>query len=291
MNQWLNEIDWKHTVAFECCGVKLRLKTDEDAVEPKLKNILPLASRLCDDLDINDEFSLVLNQDEKKNGLYFNEELAMEIKEFDDSLPEYIGDKILTVLAQISLPEKFYLHAGGVVWNDCGILLPGMSFAGKTTLTKELIKAGAEYLSDDCVVLDKQGYLLPFPRKLAIRTESGERILRNAAHFGSKTADRKAKLKLILFAEYKENAEWKPEPVSPGKGVLKLMDNFYFRPSVGLMPGEILNTLASLTSKVEMFEGNRNEADEVVAWLKNYLEENIVNNESQTAEAKTGRAL
>jgi hypothetical protein len=287
MNEWLGEIDWKDRFAFECCDVRLGIRTDIAGLESKLKNILPFACRLCSDYDVSGELSLVVNQGEEKNGFYFNDELAMEIKEFDDSLLEPIGDKILVVLAQTSLPEKFYLHAGGVAWNDFGILLPGMSFAGKTTLTRELIKAGADYLSDDCVVLDNQGYLHPFPRDLAIRTDSGERILRNAEHFGSKTAEKKVKLKLILFTEFEENAEWKPEPVSRGKGVLELMDNFYFRPSVGLMPGEIIKSLVALTSDVEMYKGKRSEAGTVVDWIKNYLSKSTVNDRSRIAEAKT----
>jgi hypothetical protein len=190
-------------------------------------------------------------------------------------------------LAQISLPEKFYLHAGGVVWNGFGILLPGASFAGKTTLTKELIKAGAEYLSDDCVVLDNRGYLHPFPRDLAIRTDSGERIIRNAEYFGSKTVEKKVRLKLILFTGFEENAEWKPEPISRGKAVLELMNNFYFRPSVGLMPDEIIKSLVSLTSEVDMYEGKRNEAGAVIDWVKNYFSKSFINERSRIAKAKT----
>src|SRR5687768_2210098 len=148
MKEGLSEIDWKNKFAFECCDVKLGFRTDAANLEPKLKKILPLASRLCSYSDASDVLSLVVNQG-IKNGFYFNDELAMEIVEFNDSLLEPIADKILVVLAQISLPEKFYLHAGGVAWNDFGILLPGTSFAGKTTLTREFIKAGAEYLSDD----------------------------------------------------------------------------------------------------------------------------------------------
>ena len=287
MNGRLSEIDWKNKVAFECCGVRLGIKTDIADLEPKLKKILPSASRVCSDYDVSDELSLVVNQDKSKNGLYFNDEPAMEISEFDDSLLEPIADKILVVLAQISLPEKFFLHAGGVAWHDFGVLLPGTSFAGKTTLTRELIKAGADYLSDDCVVLDNRGYLLPIPRDLAIRTDSGERIHRNAEYFGSKTAKKKVKLGLILFAEFEENAEWKPEPVSRGKGVFELMNNFYFRPSVGLMPGEILKTLASLTANVDMFEGKRNEAGAVVAWIQNYFNKYQINDRGGIAQAKT----
>jgi hypothetical protein len=111
---------------------------------PKLEKVLPSVSRPCSYSDVSGELSFIVNQAEK-NGFYFDDELAMEIVEFDDSLLEPIADKILVVLAQISLPEKFYIHAGGVVWNGFGVLLPGMSFAGKTTLTKELAPVSARF--------------------------------------------------------------------------------------------------------------------------------------------------
>jgi hypothetical protein len=122
---------------------------------------------------------------------------------------------------------------------------------------------------------------------LAIRTDSGERIIRKAEYFGSKTAEKKVKLQLILFTGFKEKAEWKPEPTSRGKAVLELMNNFYFRPSVGLMPAEIIKSLALLTSFVDMFEAKRNEAGEVIDWIKNYFNKGFINDRSKIAKAKT----
>ena len=52
--------------------------------------------------------------------------------------------------------------------------MPGRSFSGKTTLVRELVRAGATYYSDDYAVFDARGRVHPFPRQLSIR--------RNGAH-------------------------------------------------------------------------------------------------------------
>lgn len=276
MNEWLSEIEWKYKFAFSCYGEKLGFRTDDENLKFGLQKILPPVNQPADYKDVSDIMSLVINKDTEKNGLYFNDELAMEIVEFDEALLEFIGDKILNVLAQISLPGKFYLHAGAVSINGSGILFPGLSYAGKTTLTKEFLKAGAEYLSDDCIILDDKGCLLPFPRDLAVRTENGERVFRSAEHFGTKNAADKVKLKLIIYTQFDREAEWNPRTVSQGKGVLELMNNFFYRSSVGLMPQKIIKSLTEITSDVGMFESERNEAETVIEWAKNYLENKTV---------------
>ena len=47
-----------------------------------------------------------------------------------------------------------------------GIMLPGYSFAGKTTLVAEFVRAGALYYSDEYAVLDRDRFAHPYPRPL-----------------------------------------------------------------------------------------------------------------------------
>ncbi len=265
-NDVLDALNWQESVAFECYGVKINFRADRAGIINRLKNFLPRVVKIDDFENSNNVLSLSIEQNSAVRGLYFNDELIMEIREYDPASLEFVADKITMILAQISLPKKFYLHAGAVVWNGLGILMPGESFAGKTTLVKEFIKAGADYYTDDCIVLDNEGFLLPFPRPLAIRTDEG-RIHREADHFGAKTGDRKKKLDLILFTNFEENAVWQPKKLSQGNGVLGLMDNFYYRGSVGNEPAEIIKALTGITKEIQMFGGKRGEAGEVVGWF------------------------
>ena len=52
------------------------------------------------------------------------------------------------------------------------IVMPGASFAGKTTMVRAWLEAGATYYSDEFAVLDRTGRVHPFARPLAIREGS-----------------------------------------------------------------------------------------------------------------------
>ena len=59
------------------------------------------------------------------------------------------------------------MHAGVAVWNGAAILIPGRSHAGKSTLTKSLIDAGAVYYSDEFAPVLPNGFVIPYPKPLS----------------------------------------------------------------------------------------------------------------------------
>ena len=254
-------------LGLECYGAKINFITDDDLLRSKLSVLLPVVVQtFFFDEAATGTVSLFTRRDSGFNGLYFNDETAMEFDEFKQELYEFVADKILMIMAIVSLPSKIYLHAGAVVWNNLGILVPGTSFSGKTTLVKELIKSGATYYSDDCIILDDQHNMLPFPRDLAIRTDNG-RIFRDAANFGAKNGQGKVKVNLILFAAFEEGGIWQPRKMLPGETVLGLLDNFYYKSSVGNAPREIIGNLTGLTRQADSFGGRRGDAQQVIEWM------------------------
>ncbi len=263
----LSKIEWREKFGFECYGVKIAIRADDSNLRSSFVKSLPRAGNVCDYDSEKNVVSLITKASAELNGLYYNDEVAMEFEQIKDTLWEYIGEKVLFILAINSLPSKFYIHAGAVGWNDFGVLLPGFSRAGKTTLTRDFIKAGADYFSDDCVILDNKGYLYPFPRPLAVRTDSDERLIREAAYYGAKTAEDKMKLRLILFTEFEENSQWSPEPLTRGQAVMELMNNFYTTSAIGLMPGEIIKSLNEITAQVEIYKGKRSDTKSVIEWV------------------------
>jgi hypothetical protein len=65
------------------------------------------------------------------------------------------------------------LHAGAVSWRGAGVVLPGATGSGKTTLVTGLIRAGFDYLSDEAALIDPRTHRLqPFPKSLTLRPES-----------------------------------------------------------------------------------------------------------------------
>jgi hypothetical protein len=59
-------------------------------------------------------------------------------------------------------PEHVFVQAGVVGVGERAMVLPGKSFAGKTTLVAALVRAGAEYWSDEYAVLDANGDVHPY---------------------------------------------------------------------------------------------------------------------------------
>ena len=62
------------------------------------------------------------------------------------------------------------LHAGSVSVGDAGVLIPGSSRAGKSSLTMSLLLRGGRYFSDEVgVVTTDSSELIPFPKPLSSR--------------------------------------------------------------------------------------------------------------------------
>jgi hypothetical protein len=75
--------------------------------------------------------------------------------------------------AVASATEVLALHAGAVSWRGAGVVLPGTTGSGKTTLVTGLIRAGFSYLSDEAALIDPQTRRLqPFQKSLTLRPES-----------------------------------------------------------------------------------------------------------------------
>lgn len=269
LDSMLENIDWKLSFGFECHGVKIGIRSDTLCM-PTLRDMLPTTGNITDFENTENLLSVVADQNGNISGLYYNDELAQNFEETGLPPVEILRDKFLIILSLASLPENIYLHAGSFVWNNRGIIVPGESFSGKTTLVKEFIKAGATYITDDLTILTEAGEILPFPRTLQVRTDTG-RELKTAESFGARTLTKKIKLDVILFTAFDENAEWKPQILSPGQAVLKLMDNFYYRSSIIEAPEQIVRTLAAVTNCVKIYDGKRGAAKSVVDWAAENL--------------------
>jgi hypothetical protein len=69
--------------------------------------------------------------------------------------------------------DYFLIHAGAVVTpRGRGVLLPGASGTGKTTLTAALVRAGFGYLSDEAGAIDPVSRrLFPYPKALTFKEQ------------------------------------------------------------------------------------------------------------------------
>jgi hypothetical protein len=120
--------------------------------------------------------------------------------------------------------DRVFVHAGVIGWDRRALVMPGTSFAGKSTLTAELIKNGAEYYSDEYAVLEANGTVSPFPRHLSMRYFGATRETDvPAERLGGVEGNSAIPVGMVLFTSFTRGAEWMPHQLSPGAGVMELI--------------------------------------------------------------------
>lgn len=159
--------------------------------------------------------------------------------------------------------QVVFVHAGVVIWKDRAIILPGRSYAGKSTLVKALVKAGAGFYSDEYAIIDPQGMVHPFPRPISLRQSDGNLRL-SAQEMGWTGVAGPVRAGAIVVCHYERGAVWKPEPLSAGSTVLQLLSNTV---SAMAAPALTLACLSPLVEGVTCLTGVRGEAGPAAALM------------------------
>ena len=164
-----------------------------------------------------------------------------------------------------SAPARVFVHAGVVGWRGGAIVLPGRTYAGKSTLVDALVKAGATYYSDEFAVLDARGRVHPYARPLVLRPRAGE-VAAVAASPSAETRAGKKPLpvRLVALTHYQPGARWQPRPLTPGRAVLALMESTV---PVRTRPAATLEALREVVTHAPVIESARGEVEEAVERL------------------------
>ncbi|MBX3469395.1 MAG: hypothetical protein KF878_21180 [Planctomycetes bacterium] len=67
------------------------------------------------------------------------------------------------------LAGRCAFHAAAAAGPEGAVLVAGASWAGKSTLATALVARGLAYLTDDTALVDDEGRVLPFPRRIGLR--------------------------------------------------------------------------------------------------------------------------
>ncbi|MEQ1858222.1 MAG: hypothetical protein ABL963_17350, partial [Longimicrobiales bacterium] len=113
--------------------------------------------------------------------------------------------------------QVVFVHAGVVAWSGRGLILPGRSHAGKTTLVSALIARGALYYSDDYAVLDHSGRVWPFPQSLAVRSGGDARVFTPPEQLGGRTGRGGIDVGWVIETRYEADSTFDPISMSPGE--------------------------------------------------------------------------
>ena len=167
------------------------------------------------------------------------------------------------IRAQVALlaPDHIFVHAGVVAIDGRAVVLPGFTFAGKTTLTHALVQAGAVYYSDEFAVIDADGLVHPYPKPLSIRHHdgTGRTTETSAAALGAATGREPVPIGLVAVTSYRPGATLGPEPLASGAALLALLTHTI---PARTRPGQAMAALKLAVQGAAAWKSERGEATE-----------------------------
>lgn len=250
-----------HCTSFE---VPFRLTADSESILARMFACAPLGAEVCAPSSVSTYQFLLLNPRGTVGfRLAIDDELVAEYAELQPALQQFASDLMVHV-ANCS-PHRVFMHAGVVGWQGHALVFPGTSFAGKTTLVAELVRAGATYYSDEYAVLDEHGRVHPYARDLQMRpVGSTEQSALAVEALNGTVGTSSLSVSRVVFTEYTESGHWNPQPVSAGMAVLEMLRHTI---PVQRTPARVMATLARMMDTASAVRSERGEAREAARIL------------------------
>jgi hypothetical protein len=252
-------------LAFEAYGVSVAVAAEDPELMERIEARLPPGHRRvepAEDMprlslrrDLGDGFDVVAGG----TAVTLSAELDVALRVLESQ-----------IRAEVALrsPEAVFVHAGAVAYEGRGIVLPGRSFSGKTTLVAALVRAGATYYSDEFAVLDEDGLLHPYAKPLSMRSVGarwGEES--DAADLGGETGEVPLPVGMIVSTSYRAGESFEPERRSAGQGAIALVGNAV---PARHRSDRVMATARRAAEAALVLDGARGEADvaarEILAW-------------------------
>ncbi|MDH7569010.1 MAG: hypothetical protein QHJ73_05430 [Armatimonadota bacterium] len=260
----LDRLGWAEGICFSAYGVRVGLRANRPGVLSALGEYLPPGWRPVDSPLVDQLFSIRMGGADGRRGLRRYHLLYGGILQLcrtldDRELFEAIENHVQLNIAA-DAPRRVFIHACVVGWAGRAVVIPGRTHTGKSQLVAALLRAGAEYFSEEYAVLDPRGRVYPYPRRLSLREEEGAPPVRvAAAELGARTARRSLPAGLVLFTEYRPGARWRPRVVPPGAAALMLLENTV---CARTRPRAALAAVRRLAMEAPVLKSARGEADE-----------------------------
>lgn len=256
----LDRLDWTQQIVFQLYGARIGVRTTSAAALRALVRVFPPNWKESSATRVDWIYSLELAKPTRSgrrpfHSLYGNAERLMRSRELTQLVDAFERDMQLT-LAQ-SARRKVFVHAGVVGWQGRAIVIPGRTYTGKSTLVRELVRAGATYYSDEYAVLDDKGRVHPFARPLALRDERSINQKLSFQELGGVVGKRALPVGTILVTKYRAGAKWRPKPLTPGVGALALLANTVTARTQQVL---VLETLARVSARATIWKSARDEA-------------------------------
>lgn len=167
--------------------------------------------------------------------------------------------------------RKLFVHSGAVGWQGRALILPGTSRAGKSTMVAALVRAGAEYFSDEYAVIDEQGRVHPFARPLSLRDPISARQQQvKVETLGGVAARSPLPIGLVIMTHFQEGETWRPARLRPGEGALALLANTI---AARRWPDLALSVIGAVVDRAIVLRSPRGEAHHVAGEILRLAED------------------
>lgn len=270
--QKVDRLVWAAGVCFTAYGWKIGVRLNRPEGLQRVAACLPPGWEPAEPPFVDFLFSLRLGGAERArntrhyNLLYYDAALAarsLDAEEVYDALESHLA----LFLAERAR-ERVFVHAGVVAFGGKALMIPARSGCGKSSLVKALLRAGADYFSDEYAVLDPQGRVHPYPRRLSLRRPGGRPLRCGPEEFGARTGAGPLPLALIALTKFQPGARWHPRPVAPGPAALEVLNHTVCACS---QPVQAMSTLFRAVPAATVLKGVRGEADAAADVLLRHL--------------------
>lgn len=168
------------------------------------------------------------------------------------------------VVVAAAARDPVFVHAGAVAVDGAGVLVPGRSGTGKSSLVHALLGEGARYLSDEFALLDAHGLVHPYPKALRL----GDAYQK----LGDSTPAIAVPVGLVVLTAYDRAASWLPRVASGGEIALALVANAV---AAKTRPAETLAAAGAVASQSMGIKSPRGSADAVAQWLVSWCRRRV----------------
>ena len=270
----IDRLGWAAGLSFTSYGLTVGVRVSDPAALGPVAERLPPGSRPSAARVVGRLYSLRVGGAGARPGLrqfsllYGDIARLARSTDFEATLDAFESDLKMYVAEHAR--RRVFVHAGVVGWRGRAVIIPGASMSGKTTLVAELVRAGADYYSDEYAVLDSEGRVHPYPQALQVRESRGARQTKVPPEaLGGRPGRKPLAPGLVVSTSYREGARWHPRPLSAGRGLLELWAHTV--PARG-RPREALSALQAVVGGAPVVKCARGEAARVAAQILNYLE-------------------
>jgi hypothetical protein len=242
--------------SFVCHGARVRIRSTPNPalLRPLLESLAPERRPTAARADA--DFSIVA-----RGGGYVllagRDRLA--VADSAAAILDFAESAVHQAIAQAAR-GRLFVHAGVVAWGGRAIVIPGRTWTGKSTLVAALTRAGAEYYSDEFAVLDRNGLVRPYTKRLSLRRPANLAARPAVEELGGCRGRAPVPVGLVVVTRHQASVRWRPRPISQAQAMMALFANTVL---ARVRPRFALATLERAVGGCWGLEGSRGDAEEV----------------------------